>query len=165
MLRSEILNTFLKKGVLSNKKGNKIVRPFCWKRRFDSNCQEIWSEFIKSYRSEDEAWFCLVYNIDPPICCVCHKNICKFCGQTCGGKRRYNTVCEYCSANKSIEKNCKFKETISKRSKDAINCIIQKRQKTNLERYNTQNYMCFGSKDFQNLMLKKYGDKFITFIS
>lgn len=105
----------------------------------------IFNEFSKSYRSEDEAWFCLCRKIELPICPICHNKKVKFTGMTKNGALGYNTTCEDCSANCVKEKLDKFHKSIECRSDEDKHQSFLKRKQTNKEKYGDENYSLFTS--------------------
>lgn len=173
MEKKEIIKIFVFKKILSDK-SNLIRRPFNWRSHFDDEAQLIFNEFKKSYRSDEEAWFCLCRNIELPICPICGKKKVKFTGITKNGGLGYNTVCEDCSANQVKDKLDKFKKTIDKR-----NIGKEKPQKKyvgrgsnykseefkeyakhiKLEKYGNENFN--NRKKCEDTMLKKYGVRFV----
>lgn len=173
MEKEDIIDIFVSKGILSDKT-DLIRRPFSWKRHFDDEAKVIFDEFKKSYRSDEEAWFCLCRNIELPICPICKKKKVKFTGMTKNGGLGYNTVCEDCSANQVEEKLNKFKTTIDKRN--AGKERPQKKyigrgtnykseefkaysKQVKLEKYGDENFN--NRKKCENTMLEKYGVKFV----
>lgn len=157
MNKSQIIDILLEKGVLSNKTNGRIIRPFCWKKKINNEINNILNSFLKKYKSEDEGWFCLIKNIEPPICPICKKDTCKFVCN--GGKRRYNTTCNNCSANKVQDKRNKYFKTISNRTIDDIKHITIKRYKTLMDKYGTTDYMQYGSSSFKKNLFDKYGSE------
>lgn len=153
MTKLEIIELFKIKGILG-KKNNRI---FNWKTKWDNGCEIIWEEFVKQYRTDDEAWFCLSHNIEPYICEVCG-NIAKFTGNLKSKIIGYNTTCENCSANSSSQKINKFKKTISLRTDIERHNINEKRKQTNKIKYGDENYNLFGSISFKDNLLNKYGN-------
>lgn len=152
MNKVEIRNYFQECGILNKKFG----RNFNWKTVLENNKQylDLFDNYKQNYRSEDEAWFCLSKNIEPPLCQVCGENLCKL------GEKKYNTVCTECSANKSKNKLIKYQNSINKRTAEDKKNILNKRKKTCLEKYGEENYQCFGSKSFRKKMFDKYGSEF-----
>ena len=152
MNKVEIRNYFQECGILNKKFG----RNFNWKTVLENNKQylDLFDNYKQNYRSEDEAWFCLSKNIEPPLCQVCGENLCKL------GEKKYNTVCTECSANKSKNKLIKYQNSINKRTTEDKKNILNKRKKTCLEKYGEENYQCFGSTSFRKKMLDKYGSEF-----
>ena len=157
MLKKDIKDLLKSKGVL----GPSGKRKFCWKNYWDNECEEIFSKYILNYRTVDEAWFCLLHDIEPPKCPICN-NLCIFTGRLKGVNKGYNTVCENCSANKLEDKRLSASKTKKSYTNERLNEIVAKRKKTNLERYGDENYMCYGSKSFRDHMFKTYGDKFYS---
>ena len=154
MSKEEILNILKQKNIISS--NNK--KKFCWKKYWDSEIEIIFDEFKKSYRSEDEAWFCLLHNVEPYKCEICG-NIAKFTGSIKSKILGYNTTCEFCSPNKVKNKLEKFSQTINKRTNEDRKKIIEKRKKTNLKKYGDENYTLFGSDKFKQTLKEKYGDE------
>ena len=154
MSKEEILNILKQKNIISS--NNK--KKFCWKKYWDSEIAVIFDEFKKSYRSEDEAWFCLLHNVEPYKCEICG-NIAKFTGSIKSKILGYNTTCEFCSPNKVKNKLEKFSQTINKRTNEDRKKIIEKRKKTNLKKYGDENYTLFGSDKFKQTLKEKYGDE------
>ena len=81
MSKDELIKLLQDKNVIT--KNNK--RKFCWKENFDDECKLYFDKFKLNYRSEEEAWFCLLKNVEPYHCEVCGK-LAKFTGTK---KRRY----------------------------------------------------------------------------
>ena len=156
--KQEIVDIFLKKGILSNKT-ELIRRPFNWRRHFDAEAQEIFHQFAQLYRSEAEAWFCLCRNVELPICPICHTKKVKFTGMTKNGGLGYNTTCEDCSANAVPMKIDKAKQSFKNRSNEKRALSIAKRRATNKQLYGDENYMLFGSKSFKQNLKDKYGNE------
>ena len=61
MEKLEIKKLFFDKGIL-NSKG---LKKFCWEKYFDEESQNIFNEFKKSYRTDNEEWFCLCRDVEP----------------------------------------------------------------------------------------------------
>lgn len=141
-------------GVLTKKNGRKPS----YRKILESNkeLQDFWVEFSKSYRTEDEAWFCVSHIFEAPKCPICG-NDCKFTGITKYGNNGYNTTCENHSANAVKEKLEKFSETISKRSPEEKRKIFEKRKVTNKKLFGDENATLFGSKSFKENLKTKYG--------
>lgn len=173
MEKEEIIKIFVAKKILSDK-SDLIRRPFSWKMHFDEEAESIFNEFKKSYRSDEEAWFCLCRNIELPICPICHKKKVKFTGITKNGCKGYNTVCEDCSANQVNEKLAKFKDTIenrnagkekSKKRYDGKGANFKDEafkkyaRQTRLERYGDENFN--NRLKCEETMLEKYGVRFV----
>ena len=53
MSKQELIKLFKNIGIL-NKKG---MRKFCWKSLFTKDLEDLFNDFAKNYRSEDESWF------------------------------------------------------------------------------------------------------------
>lgn len=155
MTRIELINFFYNKKILGEDKKRK---RFNWKTNWDNECESELTKFSASYRSRDEAWFCLIHNIEPHICEVCGK-ISKFTGSTKSKILGYNTTCEFCSPNAVKEKNVIIQEKIKNRSIEEKQKSKEKRKKTCLERYGEENYGLFGSKSFKQNLKEKYGDE------
>lgn len=155
MEKEEIIKYFIAKGILS-KDGTK--RKNCWKAYYDNEANEIFIKFSLNYRTSDEAWFCLLHNIEPYYCEVCGQ-LAKFTGRVKSKIPGYLTVCENCSANNSPIKQNNYNFTISKRTKEDRKKIINKRKKTNLEKYGDENYTLYGSSKFRNVLKTKYGSE------
>lgn len=153
-MNKEKIILFLKsKGIL----GPKGKRKSCWRVYWDNECQDIFSKYSKSYRSEEEAWFCLLHNVEPPKCPICG-SLCTFTGRLKGRNNGYNTVCDKCSANQIIEKRLSVSQTKKSYTESRKREILRTRKKTNLERYGEESYMCYGSNSFHNKMIERYGD-------
>lgn len=157
MNKDEIIRTLKSKHIISS--NNK--RHFCWKKFWDSEIETIFNEFVNNYRSEEEAWFCLLNNIEPHKCEICG-NLAKFTGTKKTKYPGYNTTCETCSPNNVKEKKEKTKETVSKHSNEYKKQIFEKHKKTCLEKYGDENYTLFGSQSFKNNLMKKYGYEYNT---
>ena len=140
-------------------KNNK--RHFCWKKYWDDEIDKIFNEFKKDYRSDAEAWFCLLKNVEPYKCEVCG-NLAKFTGSIKSKILGYNTTCEKCSPNLAPDKLKKYHDSISKRDENDKKKIIEKRKKTLLEKYGDENYTLFGSQSFKDNLKKKYGYEYNT---
>ena len=161
MTKQQIVEIFIKKGILSSMSGL-VRRPFCWKKRVDKEAETIFAEFCTGYRSEEEAWFCLCRNVEAHICPVCRKEKVKFTGITKNGGSGFKTTCEQCSANAVQEKIQKTKKYHKELSRKRKNKIIEKRRATNQERYGAPDYMCYGSKSFKRLMQIRFGSESFT---
>lgn len=157
MDKDDIKSLLKSKGVL----GETNKRKHCWKKYWDDECSNIFASYSISYRNEDEAWFCLLHNIEPPKCPLCG-NLCKFTGRIKSGNTGYNTVCENCSANSLENKRTIISETKKSFSEDKKQEIIKKRKQTKLKLYGDENYMCYGSTSFRNYMLEKYGNEYYS---
>jgi hypothetical protein len=157
MSKEDILNILKEKNIISpnNKK------RFCWKEYWDDEIDQIFNEFKQSYRTDKEAWFCLLNNIEPYHCEVCG-NLAKFTGTKKTKYHGYNTTCEHCSPNKANNKLEKFHDSIKNRTSEERHEITQKRKKTNLEKYGDENYNLFGSQSFKDNLMKKYGYEYNT---
>ena len=153
MKKEELKNLFVKKGILS-KDGSR--RKQCWLKFFDDESKKLFNDFSKQYRSDDEAWFCLLHNVEPYSCEVCG-NLAKFTGRKKSKIPGYLTVCDNCSANASKQKLKQFKTTISSRTDDDKKHITEKRKHTNLVKYGDENYTLYGSAKFKNDLQAKYG--------
>lgn len=156
MTKQAIRTLFLERSVLSGK-SRLVRRPFCWKKRFGKEEREIFNEFAKGYRSEDEAWFCLCRDIELPICPVCKKAKVKFTGLTKNGGLGYNTTCENCSANAVSEKVERIRATRASKTIEEKLGIQRKRRETNKRRYGEESYMSYGSESFKRLMSERHG--------
>lgn len=157
MDKSDIISIFKSKGIL----GPKGKRKYCWEKYWDEESEQLFENYSIKYRNNEEAWFCLLHNIEPPICPICG-NLCTFTGRLKSKNKGYNTVCNNCSANSLYDKRNTVSETKKSYSKDKLNSIIIKRKQTNLERYGDENHMCYGSESFHNNMIKKYGDPYYS---
>ena len=155
MDREQIRLLLASKNIL-NKNGK---RKHNWKKLWDDECETTFEEFAKSYRSHDEAWFCMLHDIEPCHCMICGK-LAKFNNSTRSLRIGYNTTCEKCSANAVEEKLIKFKKYIQNRSEDEINNINEKRKNTNIEKYGDPLYMCYGTNSFKDNMVKKYDNQY-----
>lgn len=158
MSKSEIRSLFIKKHILSEKSGS-VRRPWNWKSNFDDEARHIFEEFATSYRSREEAWFCLCRDIELPYCPICGKNKVKFTGLTKNGAVGYNTTCEECSANAIPSKIEQARQTYSNKTKEEKRTIFEKRKATNKRLYGDENYTLFGSKSFKTNLKNKYGDE------
>ena len=156
-MKEDLKNVFKSKCVL----GPSGKRKYCWRKFWDDECEELFSKYATKYRSNDEAWFCLLHNIEPPKCPICG-NLCTFTGRLKSGNEGYNTVCENCSANSLESKRISASKTKKSYSKEKVEQIVSQRKKTNLERYGEENHMCYGSKSFRECMLKRYGNEFYS---
>ena len=154
MEKQEIKKVFFDKGIL-NSKG---LKKFCWEKYFDEEAQNIFNEFKKSYRTADEAWFCLCRDVEPYHCEVCG-NLAKFTGSYRSLILGYNTTCEKCSTNQTARHLNSFQKTIAKRTGEERKQIMDKRRQTNKEKYGDENYNLYGSKSFKQNLLEKYGDE------
>lgn len=124
----------------------------------NDECLKAFSVWRRIFRTDDETWFGIQYNIlEIPKCGICG-NFAKFTGSRKSKILGYNTVCEKCSANQLSSKKETFKNTISKRSVAERKSIFEKRKKTNKEKYNDENYTLFGSTSFKQTLLNKYDD-------
>ena len=153
LTKTELIDLFISKGILSF--NNK--RKHNWKFNFDDECKQQFAIYSEKYRSQDEAWYCLLKNIEPKTCKICGK-LAKFTGSNKTGG--YNTVCENCSANNVTDKKLKFNDTISKRTDVERKLINKKRKNTLLIKYGDENYNLFGSKSFYANIEDKYGNKY-----
>lgn len=157
MTKQEILDLLKEKNIIS--KNNK--KKFCWKSYLDDEINNIFNEFKKQYRSEDEAWFCLLNNIEPYHCEICG-NLAKFTGTKKTKNIGYTCVCDKCNPNLAPSKLKVYHDTINKRSNEERHIIVEKRKKTNLEKYGDENYNLFGSQSFKDNMKEKYGVEYNT---
>lgn len=155
MSKDELIKILQDKNVIT--KNNK--RKFCWKENFDDECKLYFDRFKLNYRSDEEAWFCLLKNVEPYHCEVCGK-LAKFTGTKKTKYPGYNTTCENCSPNCATEKKLKFSETIEKRTDLEKYNTFLKRKQTNLERYGDENYTLYGSDKFKQIMKEQYGDEY-----
>lgn len=155
----ELKGTLLE--LLKNKKviGLKNKRKYCWKDYFDEECQIEFEKYSKNYRSEDEAWFCLTHDCEPPVCKVCQKEYCVFTGRKKAIIPGYQQVCSNCSIHQNPEKIEKMKKTFASKSKEEKQKSKEKARQTCLERYGDENYSLFGSKSFKENLKEKYGDE------
>lgn len=153
MSKQEIIELFKNVGIF-NKKG---MRKFCWRSMFTKDLEDLFNNYAKNYRSEEEAWFCLSNNVEPHICEVCG-NIAKFTGSTKSKIKGYNTVCERCSANAVKSKIEQTNNILKNKSKNERSKIEAKRKQTCLERYGDSHYGLYGSNSFKQLMMDKYND-------
>ena len=154
MTKQEIIEILKRKNIIS--KNNK--KKFCWKKYWDNEIEEIFNDYKINYRTEDEAWFCLLHNIEPYRCEICGE-LAKFTGTKKTKYLGYTITCENCSPNQVKSKLKKFSETINKRTDEDRKKIIEKRKKTNLKKYGDENYTLFGSKDFKENLKNKYGNE------
>lgn len=157
MEKDNIIQLLKDKHIISS--NNK--KHFCWKKYWDDEIDKIFNEFKRNYRTENEAWFCLLNNIEPYYCEVCG-NLAKFTGSKKSKIIGYNTTCEKCSPNLAPNKLKKYYESISKRDDNDKKKIIKKRKKTLLEKYGDENYTLFGSQSFKDNLKKKYGYEYNT---
>ena len=157
MTKIELLDLLKTKNIISanNKK------RFCWKKYWDNEIEEEFNKYKENYRTEKEAWFCLLHNIEPHLCEVCG-NLSKFTGNIKSKIIGYNTTCENHSPNQVKHKLEKFSKTISKRTNEEKQKIIAKRKQTNLEKYGDENYTLFGSQSFKDNLKEKYGYEYNT---
>lgn len=100
------------------------------------------------YRCEEEAWYCLLHQIEVPKCAICGA-LCKFNIK----EKYYSSVCENHSANSIPSKREKVSNTKRSFSKEKIQRILKDRRKTNLERYGEENAFSYGSKTFKEVMV------------
>lgn len=154
MSKDELIKLLQDKNVIT--KNNK--RKFCWKENFDDECKLYFDKFKLNYRSEEEAWFCLLKNVEPYHCEVCGK-LAKFTGTKKTKYPGYNTTCENCSSNCATEKKLKYKKTVEKRTDTEKRNIFLKHKQTNYERYGDENYTLYGSDKFKQTMKERYGDE------
>ena len=157
MNKEEILQLLKQKNIIT--KNNK--RKFCWKKYWDNEIEYIFNQFKQQYRTDEEAWFCLLHNIEPYYCEICG-NLAKFTGTLKTKNIGYNTTCENCSPNLAPNKLKIYHESINNRTKEERKQILQKRKQTNLEKYGDENYTLFGSKSFKDNLKKKYGYEYNT---
>lgn len=154
MSKDELIKLLQDKNVIT--KNNK--RKFCWKENFDDECKLYFDKFKLNYRSEEEAWFCLLKNVEPYHCEVCGK-LAKFTGTKKTKYPGYNTTCENCSPNCATEKKLKYKKTVENRTDAEKRNIFLKHKQTNYERYGDENYTLYGSDKFKQTMKERYGDE------
>lgn len=157
MNKQEIIEILKKKNIISQ--NNK--KKFCWKKYWDNEIENIFNEFKKSYRSDDEAWFCLLHNIEPYKCEICGE-LAKFTGSVKSKILGYTTTCENCSSNAASNKLNIYHNTIKKRLDIDKKKIFEKRKQTNLQKYGDENYTLFGSQSFKNNLKEKYGYEYNT---
>ena len=150
MIKQEILDLLKKKNIISQ--NNK--KKFCWKSYWDAEINDIFNSFKQNYRSEEEAWFCLLNDIEPYHCEICG-NLAKFNGSKKTKNIGYNCVCDNCNSNLAPSKLKTYHDTIDKRSNEKRHSIVEKRKMTNLEKYGDENYNLFGSQSFKDNMKKK----------
>lgn len=151
--KEDILNIFKEKNIITQ--NNK--RKFCWKKYWDNESEEIFNKFKQNYRTENEAWFCLLNNVKPYHCEICGE-LAKFTGTKKTKYPGYTTTCDKCSSNLASNKLKKFSETIKNRTDEDKKKIVIKRKQTNLKKYGDQNYMLFGSQSFKDNLKEKYGN-------
>ena len=120
--------------------------------------EQIFNEFKQNYRTDKEAWFCLLHNIEPYHCEICGE-LAKFTGNIKSKIIGYNTTCENHSPNQVKNKLEKFSQTISNHTDNDRKKILEKRKKTNLEKYGDENYTLFGSDSFKQTLKEKYGNE------
>ena len=154
MSKDELIKLLQDKNVIT--KNNK--RKFCWKENFDDECKLYFDKFKLNYRSEEEAWFCLLKNVEPYHCEVCGK-LAKFTGTKKTKYPGYNTTCENCSPNCATEKKLKFKKTVENWTDAEKRNMFLKRKQTNYKRYGDENYTLYGSDKFKQTMKERYGDE------
>lgn len=154
-MKKDELIKYLKDNNILNKKNG---RKFCWKKNWTNEINKIWLSYANNYRSEEEAWFCLIHNVEPYKCEICCK-LAKFSGSKNKEHLGYNTTCENCSPNNSKKKKQKFSNTIKNRSKEENKKIFEKRRQTLKEKYGDENYTLFGSNSFKEKLKEKYGDE------
>ena len=154
MTKKEILNILKEKHIISpnNKK------HFCWNKYCDLEIEQIFNDYKQNYRTEDEAWFCLLNNVEPYHCEICGE-LAKFTGNKKSKTLGYNTTCKNHSPNQVKSKLEKFSQTINERTNEDRKKIIEKRKQTNLEKYGDENYTLFGSDKFKQTLKEKYGNE------
>lgn len=157
MDKQEILQILKDKNIIS--KNNK--KKFCWKKYWDNEIEQIFNDYKQQYRSDEEAWFCLLNNVEPYYCEICGQ-LAKFTGNTKSKILGYNTTCENCSPNQVKSKLDNYHNTINQRTDEKRKQILEKRKKTNLEKYEDENYTLFGSQSFKDNLKKKYGYEYNT---
>lgn len=136
MTKAQIINVFISKGILTIGKGNRVKRKFCWKKNFDSEAQKIWNSFSSKYRSDNEAWFCLSFQTELPICPLCGIRKVKFTGLTKNGAPGFNTTCEVCNnANAVPEKRERVRKTYLSHSKEQKDEINRKKRESRKKKY------------------------------
>lgn len=103
------------------------------------------------------------------------EGICPMCGNETGYLGYYKGYSKYCihcigkneeirqkqreTFYKNIDKNIEsYKESCKNRTEEQIKQAKKRRDATNLERYGTINPVSFGSENFKNSMIKKYGE-------
>ena len=154
MGKDEIINIFKSKGII----GPSGRRKSCWKKYWDDECKTIFNEYSLRYRSVEEAWFCLIHNIEPQLCAICG-GLSRFTG--CVRKKNnyfgYNTVCGSCSANDVDAKKIRHKNTVSQKTPEEKRSIEMKRRKTMEKRYGDSMLNLFGSESHKNRMIELYG--------
>lgn len=153
-IKIRLKQLLINKGII----GPSGKRKSCWTKYFDTECQELFSSYKSNYRSEEEAWFCLIHDQEVPICGVCHQNLCTFTGRIHTTIPGYSLVCDKCSANQLATKIEKCKISYSKRTPEQKKETRLKTRKTCLERYGEENYGLWGSVSFKKKMDKKYGN-------
>lgn len=153
MDRSNIIDIFKIKGII----GPSGKRKFCWKDYWDEESDIIFTEYSNNYRTEEEAWFCLIHDIKPHKCEICG-NLAVFNGRLKSKYPGYNTVCENCSANQVLEKRNKFQKTIKNKTKQDWKIREDKRRKTMEEKYGDPILNLFGTESHKQRMLDIYGD-------
>lgn len=153
MNKSDLLQLLKLNGVVTT--GNK--RKFCWKSCMTPEAMQLFNDYSKSYRSDEEAWFCLLNNIEPHHCEICG-NLAVFNGRKKTKYIGYNSVCENCSANAVESKKQQIKETVSKQTEFQKAQIREKINNTLLNKYGDSNYCKFGSDSFKQNLINKYGD-------
>lgn len=157
-MKEKLLQFLKDKGVVGNKKN----RKFCWKKYFDEECQQRFSEYSKNYRTEAEAWFCLTHDCEPPICGVCGKELCEFTGRKKSIIPGYCQICKNCSPNQLPHKIKVISEKWKNHTSEQREEIKRKIRKTRKERYGDENYGLYGSKSFKENMFNKYGDEYYS---
>lgn len=153
MERQQIISLFIQKGILS-KNGSR--KKQCWQKFYDDESKLIFTEYSKNFRIDEEAWFCLLHNVDPYTCEICG-SLAKFTGRLKSKIPGYLTVCDKCSANSSPNKLQSYSATISKRTEEEKQQIVKKRKQTNYSKYGDENYTLYGSIKFKTDLFNKYG--------
>ncbi len=142
---------------LKHKNPNGYHKPFCWKTRLiENDLLNDWNNYSTYYRSEDEAWYCILNNCEVPNCPICGNKVKFYTNQGFG----FNTTCENCSANSLLDKREKCRQTNLNKSEIEKEKINLKRKQTNLERYGEENYQAYGTDSFKQKLFSKYGDTY-----
>lgn len=154
MNKQKIIEFFKYKGII----GPSGKRKFCWRDYWDNESEQIFKDYSIKYRSEEEAWFCLIHNIEPYHCQICN-DLATFNGRTKSKYPGYNTVCEKCSANQVLEKRNNFQKTIKSKTKQDWEDKEKKRRKTMEQKYGDPMLNLFGSESHKQRMIELYGDE------
>ena len=125
MSKEELINLFLKNGILKTNR-DKYSRLPKWNQNIQKFKKE-WGCFSSNYRSEEEAWYCLIQGIEEiPKCAICEE-LCKFNIK----EKYYSSVCINHNANAIPEKRKAVSTTKKSFSPEKIQSIVAARRKTN----------------------------------